>query len=93
MDMWTSPPDQLVPYGTCAQTMDNSKSELPTVCTHSQASRPHTHKLNNKLYIFLKKRRPSRALRALDELNIKQKGTFLNWGIRGHFKIGLTPFY
>jgi hypothetical protein len=26
--MWTSPPDQPVPYGPCAQTMDNSKGRV-----------------------------------------------------------------
>lgn len=53
MDMWTSPSDQQVPFGTCGQAMDSANA-LPTACPHSLASRPHTHRLSNKFFLILK---------------------------------------
>jgi len=54
VDMWTRPSDQPAPFGTYAQAMDNTNL-LTTDCTHSLASRPHTHKHNNRFfYYFLK---------------------------------------
>ena len=29
MDMWTSPSEQPVPYGTCGHAMDNTETMLP----------------------------------------------------------------
>jgi putative transposase len=46
VDMWTSPADQPAPFGACEQAMDNAIA-LPTACSHSLASRPHTHRHNN----------------------------------------------
>lgn len=47
VEMWTSPSDQPTPFGACGQAMDNATA-LPTACPHSQASRPHYHRLSNR---------------------------------------------
>ncbi len=44
----------LCPTDRVHKLWTTQQTELTTVYTHSQASRPHTHKLNNKFYIFLK---------------------------------------
>jgi hypothetical protein len=53
--MWTSPSEQPAPFGTCGQTVDNRDYALPTACPHSLASRPHTHRHNNKFLVLFYK--------------------------------------
>ena len=45
----------LRPTGRVYKLWTTQKSELTTACTHSQASRPHIHKLNYNLYFFKQK--------------------------------------
>jgi len=61
VDMWTSPhPCGAARAEPCGQPMDRAEASAqnastaqarPTGCPHSRASRPHTHRLNNKLFL------------------------------------------
>ena len=49
VELWTSPADRREPYGPCGQPLDNADA-LPTACPHSRASRPQSHRTNERLF-------------------------------------------